>query len=69
MDAEQLKKERERLDEEISRILRRDLNRGLFESMKKLEEITYALSNLQENLNHIWKRTEQLKEEIKGLIK
>jgi archaellum component FlaC len=68
MEIGHLNRERERIEEEIRKVERREMNKKLADSMKKLDEITRSLATLQESLNAIWKRTEQLKEDIKSLM-
>ena len=69
MEKEYLINEKIRIEEEIKKAEKKELNKNLLDVLSKLEEIEQCISNLQSNINHIWKRTEQLKEEISSLIK
>lgn len=69
MEKEELINEKKRIEEEIRRVENRERNFALSDVARKLDEVSQALSNLQVSLNFAWKRTEQLKEEVRGLIR
>ncbi len=56
-----------RIEHELVRLEKKDLNDGVRNSLQKMHEITSSLATIQEMLNIIWKRTEQLNEELQHL--
>ncbi len=56
-----------RIEHELARIESKDLNDGIRNSLQKVHEVTSSIATIQEMLNIIWKRTEQLNEELQRL--
>ncbi len=56
-----------RLETEIARFEKKELNDHSRSLLQNLHEVTTALSTMQDMLNLIWKRTEQMHEELAQL--
>lgn len=58
---------KERLETEIARFEKKELNDHTRSLLQNLHEVTSALSTMQDMINLIWKRTEQMHEELAHL--
>ena len=68
MEREDLLKKRQEIESEIKRLERSNMHSQLVNSLSILAEINNQITNAQESLNIIWKRTQQIEEEIKSII-
>ncbi len=66
---EELLMQKARLDAKLLRIERKEIDDKVISSLRKLEDISESLGDLQNSLNLIWKRTEQVKEELRDSLK
>lgn len=55
---------KERLENEIARFEKKELNDHSRSLLQNLHEVTAAMATMQDMLNLIWKRTEQMQEEL-----
>lgn len=56
-----------RLESEIARFEKKELNDHSRTLLRDLHEITAALATMQDMMNLVWKRTEQMQEELAQL--
>ncbi len=65
---EDLEEQRDFIEGKIRRIESKDKRDRLVNTLGQLQDISTALIPLQQSLNVIWKRTQQMETEIKKLI-
>ena len=68
LDKENLLGQRKRIEERIKRFERKDIDGKIINSLKKLGDVIDAISDMQYALNIIWKRTQQIEEELKQAL-
>lgn len=66
---EQLIEQKLHLENRIKRLDDHQNREKLLDSLGKIHDISESLIPLQESLNIVWKRTQQIEEEIKEVIK
>ena len=67
LNKETLVAAKERIEGEIARFEKKEFNDHSRNLLHNLHELTAALSTMQEMMNLIWKRTEQMQEELAQL--
>ncbi|NCN99367.1 hypothetical protein COU62_01875 [Candidatus Pacearchaeota archaeon CG10_big_fil_rev_8_21_14_0_10_35_219] len=65
---DELVKQRQSLKRRIKRLDDQENRNQLMESLRKIHDISASLIPLQESLNLVWKRTQQIEEEIKEVL-
>ncbi|OIO80819.1 hypothetical protein AUJ84_02435 [Candidatus Pacearchaeota archaeon CG1_02_32_132] len=66
---EQLVEQKSHLENRIKRLDDHQNREKLLDSLGKIQDISESLIPLQESLNIVWKRTQQIEEEIKEVVK
>lgn len=62
---QELLEQKSRIEEKIRRLGKQDVNEKITTSLIKIHEINESLSDLQNSLNTVWKRTQQIEEELR----
>ena len=65
---QELKQQKQRIEEKIKRFDRKQIDDKIKESLMKLEDISDSVSDIQNALNTVWKRTKQIEEELKEAL-
>ena len=65
---EELSLQRLRIEEKIRKFDRKQIDNKIKDALIKLEEITDSVSDIQNSLNIVWKRTKQVEEELKEAL-
>ena len=65
---DELIRQKLRIDEKIKRFDKKQIDEKINDSLIKLEDISDSVSDLQNSLNIIWKRTKQVEEELKEAL-
>ena len=60
--------QKDRVEERIRRVEHNHMQDRLGKSMAHLRDISDSISDLQNSLNSVWKRTKQIEEEIKQVL-
>ena len=68
IDETELFQQKQRIEEKIKRAERKQIDDRIIDSLKKLGDISDSVSDLQYNINVIWKRTKQVEEELKEIL-
>jgi len=68
INREELAEQKQRVEEKIKRAERKHIDDKILDSLRKLDDITDAVSNLQNSINLVWKRTKQVEEELKEAL-
>ena len=61
--------QKQRIEEGIKRFDRKNIDEKIVESLRKLRDINDSVSDLQNALNIVWKRTKQIEEELKEALR
>lgn len=61
---DELLEQKQRIDERLKQVENRSLNEKIIGSLGKLKDVNDSLGDLQNALNLIWKRTQQIEEEL-----
>lgn len=64
----ELRIQKNAIDEQILRLEKKQIKNDLAETLLKIKDISNAIIPLQQSLNIIWKRTQQIEEEINKAI-
>ncbi len=56
------------VEEEIRLLERREIERALMETLPKLHDLNHSLTAIQNNLNIVWKRTQQIQSEVQHIL-
>lgn len=65
---EDLERQKELIDDRLNSINRKKENDQLIDALSKTRDISTALIPLQQSLNLVWKRTQQIEEDLKKMI-
>ena len=68
LNRENLLEQRKRIEGKIKRFERKDIDGKIINSLRKLGDVIEAISDMQYALNIIWKRTQQINEELKEAL-
>ena len=61
--------QKQRIEENIKRFDRKSIDGKIADSLRKLRDISDSVSDLQNAVNIIWKRTKQIEEELKESLR
>jgi len=67
-EKENLFEQKKRIEERINRAERKATDDKLIGALRKLEDVTHSISDMQHSLNIVWKRTKQVEEELKEAL-
>lgn len=68
LNRENLLEQRKRIEGKIKRFERKDIDDKIINSLRNLGDVIDAISDMQYALNIIWKRTQQINEELKEAL-
>ena len=68
LDKENLLEQRRRIEGKIKRYERKDIDEKIVNSLRNLGDVIDSISDMQYALNIIWKRTQQISEELKEAL-
>lgn len=63
-----LLQQKDHIESQIKILERKQQDGKLKDVMIKMQDISHSLTNMQNNLNMIWKRTQQVQEEVNSLL-
>lgn len=65
---EDLERQKSLIEDRIDRIDKKEVSDQLVGALSKIKDVSTALIPIQQSLNLIWKRTQQIEEDLKRLI-
>jgi len=68
LNREELVSQKNRIDEKIKKFDRKETEDRVRDSLRKLQDVTESLSDIQNSLNLAWKRTQQIHEELVAVL-
>jgi len=68
LNKESLLEQKKRIEGKIKRFERKDIDDKIITSLRNLGDVMDAISDMQYALNIIWKRTQQIDEELKKAL-
>lgn len=68
IEKKDLLEQKERLDRRIKQAERKEIDDRIISSLRKIQDIRDSVSDLQNSLNIVWKRTQQVEEDLKEAL-
>ena len=56
------------IENKIKNFEKKETTEKIIDSLKKIQDISESLADLQNSLNLVWKRTQQIEEELKSTL-